>query len=277
MTTITTPTESTEDHRPARRRRRGLRRAVYAVLTVTGLVAGISGFALFQAFVAKPANGPDAFRGADAGPLTVVAGASTVQGTISADWVSGLHAPGTEVVNAGINGHTTRDLLDRLERDVIELDPENVVLLVGTNDIRGDVAPATSKENVEEILDRLTRETTADVAMMSLQPLGEQLDSSRNARVRAYNAMVAAAAAERGVDYLPLYESLVPIVEERTGPAPDFSFPIIRTAFDRFVFGRSFNDMSDSHGLRVTADNVHLNERGAAVAQRLAGDWLAGR
>ncbi len=57
--------------------------------------------------------------------------------------------------------------------------------------------------------------------------------------------------------------------------APDFSFPIVQTAFDRFLFGKTFNEMSESHGLRVTVDNVHLNERGAAVAGRLAAQWLA--
>lgn len=72
-------------------------------------------------------------------------------------------------------------------------------------------------------------------------------------------------------DYLPLFENLVPLLG---ADAPDFSFPILRTAFDRFLFGRTFNEMSQSHGLRVTVDNVHLNERGAGVAHRLAAQWL---
>lgn len=181
------------------------------------------------------------------------------------------------MVNAGINGHTTADLLERLDRDVIELDPTRVIMLVGTNDIRGNVDPAISRSNVDRLLDRLTSETTAEVAVMSLQPLGEQLDSPRNERVRAYNSMLAAEAAEHGVDYLPLYESLAPLVADRQLDPPPFSFPIVQTAMDRFLLGRSFTEMSDARGLVVTADNVHLNERGAAVAQRLAGDWLAAR
>ncbi|PUB23463.1 lysophospholipase L1-like esterase [Promicromonospora sp. AC04] len=254
---------------PQRRWGRRLLAVVAAVLAVALLV---SVTVLMKAFIFKPANGPDAFRDAPASAsLMVVAGASTVQGTISADWVSGLYEPGTDVVNAGINGHTTADLLERLDRDVIELDPERVITLVGTNDIRNDVDPAQSQENISKILDKLTSETTADIAVMSLQPLGEQPDSDQNRRVREYNAMLKGEAEERGVDYLPLFESLEPLLD---GDAPEFSFPIIQTAFDKFLFGKTFNEMSASHDLQVTADNVHLNERGAAVAGRLAAGWM---
>ncbi|MFJ3404739.1 SGNH/GDSL hydrolase family protein [Promicromonospora sp. NPDC090134] len=253
-------------------RRRWGRRLVAVVATVLVAALIVSVSVLMKAFVFKPANGPDAFRDAPvSASLMVVAGASTVQGTISADWVSGLYEPGTDVVNAGINGHTAADLLERLDRDVIELDPERVITLVGTNDIRNDVDPEQSQENISQILDKLTTQTTADVAVMSLQPLGEQPDSDQNTRVRAYNAMLRSEAEERGVDYLPLFESLEPLLD---GDAPEFSFPIIQTAFDKFLLGKTFNEMSASHGLQVTADNVHLNERGAAVAGRLAADWM---
>jgi len=252
--------------------RRWGRRLVVVVATLLAVALLVSLTVLMKAFIFKPANGPDAFRDAPASAsLMVVAGASTVQGTISADWVSGLYEPGTDVVNAGINGHTTADLLDRLDRDVIDLDPERVITLVGTNDIRNDVDPARSRANISQMLDKLTTQTSAQVAVMSLQPLGEQPDSDHNTRVREYNAMLRSEAEKRGVDYLPLFESLEPLLD---GDAPDFSFPIIQTAFDKFLFGKTFNDMSQSHGLQVTADNVHLNERGAAVAGRLAADWM---
>ncbi|MFI8528402.1 SGNH/GDSL hydrolase family protein [Promicromonospora sukumoe] len=267
--TLKAPAPAATTGSPQRRWRRRLI-AVIATLLAAALLVSVT--VLMQAFILKPANGPDAFRDAPASDsLIVVAGASTVQGTISADWVSGLYEPGTDVVNAGINGHTTADLLERLDRDVIELDPERVITLVGTNDIRGDVDPAQSQENISQILDQLTTQTSADVAVMSLQPLGEQLDSDQNTRIRAYNAMLKSEAEARGVDYLPLYESLEPLLD---GDAPDFSFPIIQTAFDKFLFGKTFTEMSESHGLQVTADNVHLNERGAAVAGRLAAEWM---
>lgn len=254
-------------------RSRFRRRVIIAATIIASAALLVCGGVLVKAFILKPGNGPDAYRDAAASrSLTVVAGASTVQGTISADWVSGLYEPGSDVVNAGINGHTTGDLLNRLQHDVVDLDPERVLVLVGTNDVRNGVDPAESHGNVEKILDELRDGTSADLAVMSLQPLGEQLDSELNHQVRGYNAMLKAEAEERGIDYLPLFESLEPLLD---GEAPEFTFPIIETAFDRFLLGKTFNEMSEKHGLQVTADNVHLNERGALVAGRLAADWMA--
>lgn len=253
-------------------RRAVLGRVLVATSIVLAVVLITCGTVLYKAFISRPSNTPDAFRDRPASAsLMVVAGASTVQGTISADWVSGLYEPGTDVVNAGVNGHTTGDLLARLDHDVIDLDPERVILLVGTNDIRHGVDPAESHGNMSDILDKLTTETDADIAVMSLQPLGEQVSSVHNDKVRAYNLMLEEEAAERGVSYLPLFEKLVPLLDDE---APEFSFPILGTAFDRFLWGKTFNEMSDRHGLQVTADNVHLNERGAAVAGQLAAAWV---
>ena len=138
----------TADIAPAaspRKRRPAARRLILTSAVVLIVALLVFGYVLIKAFVEKPGNGPDAFRDIPAGTsLTVVAGASTVQGTLSADWVSGLDKPGTETVNAGINGHTTQDMLARLDHDVIELDPDRVILLIGTNDIRGDLDPSTS-------------------------------------------------------------------------------------------------------------------------------------
>ncbi len=117
-----------------------LRKGIIAVSAVLAVALVVFGYVMIKAFIEKPGNGPDAFRaGAGSSSLTVVAGASTVQGTLSADWVSGLNKPGDQIVNAGINGHTTADMLARLDHDVIELDPERVIMLIGTNDLRADI------------------------------------------------------------------------------------------------------------------------------------------
>ncbi|WP_166793175.1 SGNH/GDSL hydrolase family protein [Cryobacterium lactosi] len=236
----------------------------------------ISGFVLHQAFVGRPANAPDALRGtaavAEEREVLVAAGASNVQGTSSADWVSGLYDTDMTVVNAGINGHTTGDLLNRLDRDVIDLNPDHVVLLVGTNDIRGSIDPNESKVNVTKILDRLEDKTDANIAIQSLSPLGEQPDSDLNAKVNAYNAFLKSEAdAREGLTYLGVNEVITPRL---TGDAPDFTFPIVQTAFDLFLFDKEFIEISESHGLQYLVDNVHMNERGAAIAGDLTAEWL---
>jgi acyl-CoA thioesterase-1 len=267
-------TQASESGGRPPRRNKALRRAVIATGSVVGAGALVFGFVCFQAFAGLPANNADSVRNDPAlasSEVLVVAGASTVQGTLSADWVSGLDVPDTTVVNTGRNGHTTADMLDRLERDVIELSPDQVIFLVGTNDIRADIDPAQSEANITAILDRMEAETDADVAVMSLQPLGEQVDSDYNQRVNGYNAMLADQAETRGIGYLGLNEAITPNLD---GDAPDFSFPIVQTAIDRYLFDKEFIEISESHGLQYLADNVHLNERGAAIAGDLAAEWL---
>ncbi|WP_317174703.1 GDSL-type esterase/lipase family protein [Flavobacterium sp. HJJ] len=46
-------------------------------------------------------------------------------------------------MNRGINGQTTPQMLLRFRPDVIELKPEKVIILAGTNDIAGNTGPTT--------------------------------------------------------------------------------------------------------------------------------------
>ena len=74
----------------------------------------------------------------------------TVQGhknTIQGGWVTQLgnllekDFPGEyEVVNRGINGDTARGVLSRLDRDVTLLQPDIVIIAIGTNDIFGNLS-----------------------------------------------------------------------------------------------------------------------------------------
>ena len=40
-----------------------------------------------------------------------------------------------QVINEGVGGNTTKDLLVRIDRDVIDLNPDLVIVMVGTNDM----------------------------------------------------------------------------------------------------------------------------------------------
>jgi lysophospholipase L1-like esterase len=49
-------------------------------------------------------------------------------------WMVQLH-PDWVVLNCGVNGEDSAEILDRLSRDVIRQDPEYVVILAGVNDV----------------------------------------------------------------------------------------------------------------------------------------------
>ena len=52
------------------------------------------------------------------------------------------------VANRGISGDTTRGMLIRLQEDVLDLEPEAVVMLMGTNDLEENAEPSTIAANV---------------------------------------------------------------------------------------------------------------------------------
>ena len=65
--------------------------------------------------------------------------------------------PGMKIANRGISGDTSRGVLIRLKEDVLALDPQSVVLLIGTNDLEGKADPETVAANLKLILAELAR------------------------------------------------------------------------------------------------------------------------
>jgi len=65
--------------------------------------------------------------------------------SITDGWVEngGKFFPGKPYVNRGISGQTTPQMLVRFRQDVVDLHPEAVVILAGTNDIAGNTGPST--------------------------------------------------------------------------------------------------------------------------------------
>jgi lysophospholipase L1-like esterase len=56
-----------------------------------------------------------------------------------------------KVVNRGIGGDTTPNLLYRLQGDVLDLHPRALVLLIGTNDLGEHTSPADIAENLRKL------------------------------------------------------------------------------------------------------------------------------
>jgi lysophospholipase L1-like esterase len=65
--------------------------------------------------------------------------------SITDAWESngGSFFPGKPYVNRGISGETTPQMVVRFRQDVVDLHPEAVVILAGTNDIAGNTGPST--------------------------------------------------------------------------------------------------------------------------------------
>ena len=77
-------------------------------------------------------------------------------------------ALGRDVINAGANGDTTRDALERLEQDVLLRNPRLVIVELGGNDFLRQVPRAETFTNLEAIVRRI-QERGAMVVLVGVQ------------------------------------------------------------------------------------------------------------
>lgn len=104
--------------------------------------------------------------------------------------------------NFGVGGDLAYNALQRLSQ-VIESNPQKVVVLIGANDVLGIVSP-----NLRSIVRRLKEDTSADLALCSLAPIGEDLDSTNpfqreiNLQVRRFSSIIREIATEENIHYI---------------------------------------------------------------------------
>jgi lysophospholipase L1-like esterase len=129
--------------------------------------------------------------------------------------------PGKPYVNRGIGSHTTSQMLVRFRADVIELDPDVVVLLAGTNDVAGNTGPV-SDETIERNLTTMAELAKAHgvrVVLASLLPVSDDKTDAEGrplvrtearppARIRALNAWMAQYARRHGHVYLDYHSAM---------------------------------------------------------------------
>ena len=78
-------------------------------------------------------------------------------------------------INRGIGGQTTPQMLIRFKPDVIDLEPDIVVILAGTNDIAGNTGPSNVKMITDNIFSmaELARAHQIKVVLSSILPVFE--------------------------------------------------------------------------------------------------------
>ena len=126
----------------------------------------------------------------------------------------GKFFPGKPYVNRGISGQTTEQMVARFRQDVINLHPQAVVILAGTNDIAGNTGPETPEmieDNFRSMVD-LARANNIRVVLASVLPAagypwrpsaGDPAD-----RIRALNDWLKSYAATQHITYLDYYSSM---------------------------------------------------------------------
>lgn len=155
---------------------------------------------------------------------------------------------GIKVINRGISGNRTWDLIDRWDKDCIDIKPDYFSLLIGVNDTwrRYDSGMVTTAEeyeaNMRQLLDRVVKETDAKIILLNIFLLDVTPDK-----------------AQMRPDLIEKQEVISRLIKEY-----DVTFVDIQALFDKMVAeGTPMEELS--------ADGVHPTDFGHEV---IAAEWL---
>ncbi|CBZ00970.1 SGNH/GDSL hydrolase family protein [Streptococcus oralis] len=120
------------------------------------------------------------------------------------------------IVNRGIRGYQTGFLLDNLDSHLYGDAVDQIVLLIGTNDIGKDIPMNDALDNLERVIQSIARDyPLSQIKLLSILPVneGEKYKQTvyirTNEKIREWNqAYEALASAYMQVDFVPIYDSL---------------------------------------------------------------------
>jgi lysophospholipase L1-like esterase len=129
-------------------------------------------------------------------------------------------------VNRGISGQTTPQMLIRFRTDVIDLHPDILILLAGTNDIAGNTGPTTLKaisDNIKSMAE-LAKTNGIKVIISSVLPVYDYpwnpgLNPAE--KIVTLNEMLKNYADQNEILYLDYFASMV---DERNGLKEEYTY-----------------------------------------------------
>jgi lysophospholipase L1-like esterase len=133
-------------------------------------------------------------------------------------WKLGEFFPGKNYINRGISGQTTSQMLLRFRQDVIDLNPDMVVILAGTNDLAGNTG-AISIPDIEgniSSMAELARAHNIALVLSSVTPVNNYTAQSQRffadrppAQILRLNEWVKAYCASTNCYYLDYFSAMV--------------------------------------------------------------------
>jgi lysophospholipase L1-like esterase len=142
--------------------------------------------------------------------------------------------PGLELVaNLGVNGFTSRDVIDVELPRVAALRPDFASLLVGVNDVVQGVPADPYRTNAARILDALleivpaSRLLTVATPDYTVTPQGASYGdpATQAAAIRAFNAILRDLAADRQIAFVDIHDLSLGAADDRTLVADDGLHP----------------------------------------------------
>ena len=154
-----------------------------------------------------------------------------------------LHDKNIQVINRGISGNTVRDLKQRWQRDVLDLHPDWLSIMIGINDVWRQIDNWGTPEDwvlldeYEETLDALIAQVLPSLqGLILMTPYFLELDKTDEMRAK-----------------MDVYGEVVRKIAKKY----DVIFVDIQAAFDTFLQTRDATEISN--------DRVHMNAVGHQV------------
>ena len=121
------------------------------------------------------------------------------------------------IVNRGIRGYQTRLLRENLDAHLYGDAVDQIVLLIGTNDIGKDVPMNEALNNLESVIQTISRDyPLSQIKLVSILPVNEGEDFKQtvyirtNEKIKAWNqAYQDLASAYMQVEFVPVFENLL--------------------------------------------------------------------
>lgn len=205
-----------------------------------------------------------------------------------------------EFLNFGVGGDLAYNGLERLPK-LIECRPRCAVIWIGANDILAmtfpkfqrlakwwkklpqTASPAWFAESLSTIVRRLKTETSAEVRLCSLAPIGEDLfategpQSELNRWIDEFNTIIRSTAAADSLRYVPVHETICDQMKDYPRHAfTSFRFSrFYRDAFRSLVLGYSPDKIGEINGWNFHSDGVHLNRHSGCIVAGLVQVELA--
>lgn len=119
---------------------------------------------------------------------------------------------GLIVYDRGISGDTSNRLLERFESNVLNINPKNIVILIGTNDFNYGLSMDDTVNNIDAILSLIEEKCSgANVILQAVYPVNTELytrDKKRNEKINELNVRVKGIADKHSITFLDLTAEL---------------------------------------------------------------------
>ncbi len=123
------------------------------------------------------------------------------------------------VVNSGISGNTTEDLINRIDRDLYNYNPSTVIIQIGTNDIRASIKDEDIIKNLKSIIKGIRKNRkNASILIESIYPINREMDEEywkdvnpdyNNKHITKLNKEIKELCKKEHIKYIDIYSKLL--------------------------------------------------------------------